>query len=234
MASTSIDTAYIAVSYGVDEHSVQTLLDAPTTELVKDFLSSLTTKAKEFDETKAEKLRVEVELENTIRSGESRIKGLRVTVNKGLQESQELRRKLSEEGMFAHRLDVDTLAVRLNSTEHTRSSLESELETLKSSSINSTSEVQALQSRISVLEASNREALALVESKSSAYDRIAEELSTQHQKILALRREVSVLEEKNQATENSASSTRFREQALQQEVDLLKRNNEWHETELKT
>ncbi|KAK4988905.1 Protein mlp1 [Elasticomyces elasticus] len=215
MARTSIDTAYIAVSYGVDEHSIQTLLDAPTTELVKDFLSSLTTKAKEFDETKAEKLRVEVELENTIRSGESRIKGLRATVNKGLQESQELRRKLSEE-------------------EHTRSSLESELETLKSSSTNSTSEVQALQSRISVLEASNREALALVDSKSSAYDRIAEELSTQHQKILALRREVSVLEEKNQAAENAASSTRFREQALQQEVDLLKRNNEWHETELKT
>lgn len=34
--------------------------------------------------------------------------------------------------------------------------------------------------------------------------------------------------------ENAASSAKFKEQALQQEVDLLKRNNEWHESELKT
>ncbi|KAI9664826.1 MAG: hypothetical protein M1821_006274 [Bathelium mastoideum] len=88
--------------------------------------------------------------------------------------------------------------------------------------------------RISSLESSNRDTLSLLESKSTAHDRLADELSTQHQKILALRKEVASLEEKNQATENTSTSVRFREQALQQEIDLLKKNNEWHESELKT
>jgi len=45
---------------------------------------------------------------------------------------------------------------------------------------------------------------------------------------------VSTLEEKNQSLENALSSAKFKEQSLVQEVDLLKRNNEWHEQELKT
>lgn len=49
-----------------------------------------------------------------------------------------------------------------------------------------------------------------------------------------MRREVSELEAKNQVADNAATSSKFREQSLQQEVDLLKRSNEWHENELKT
>jgi chromosome segregation ATPase len=74
----------------------------------------------------------------------------------------------------------------------------------------------------------------LLEAKSTAHDRLAEELAAQHQKTVALRREVSELEAKNQSLENAATATRYREQSLQQEVDLLKRNLEWHEGELKT
>ena len=74
----------------------------------------------------------------------------------------------------------------------------------------------------------------MLESKSTAHDRLAEELSLQHQKILTLRKEVAGLEEKNQTAENASTSAKFREQALQQEIELLKKNNEWHEGELKT
>ena len=63
---------------------------------------------------------------------------------------------------------------------------------------------------------------------------MTEELSVQHQKILALRKEVAALEDKCQAAESTATSTKFREQSLQQEIDLLRRNNDWHEGELKT
>jgi nucleoprotein TPR len=117
--------------------------------------------------------------------------------------------------------------------ENARVALDSELRELKSSSSSSTSEVQTLQSRLAVLEASNRDTVALLDSKSGAHDRLAEELSTQQQKIIGLRREVSELEEKLQRAENSSMSTKFREQNLQQEVDLLKKSNEWHEDELK-
>jgi nucleoprotein TPR len=124
------------------------------------------------------------------------------------------------------------MAVRL--IENARAQLETELQALKSSSSSSASEVQALQSRVATLESSNRDALSLVESKSTAHDRLADELSAQHQKMLMLRREVSELSEKNQTLENASMSTKFREQALQQEVELLKKNNEWYESELQT
>ena len=83
------------------------------------------------------------------------------------------------------------------------------------------------------MEASNRNALALVDSKTAANDKLAEELSTQQQKIVALRKEVSELIDATQAAEDAAVKAKFREQALQQEVDLLKKNNQWYDDELK-
>jgi nucleoprotein TPR len=73
----------------------------------------------------------------------------------------------------------------------------------------------------------------MLENKTSANDALSEELTIQQQKIVALRREVSELEEKNQSSENASMAVKFREQTLQQEVELLKKNNEWHEEELK-
>lgn len=74
----------------------------------------------------------------------------------------------------------------------------------------------------------------MLESKSAAYDKLAEELSTQHKKTIELRRELSTAEQNVQAANSSSASARFREQSLQQELDLTKKNNEWFETELKT
>jgi nucleoprotein TPR len=88
--------------------------------------------------------------------------------------------------------------------------------------------------RISSLEASNRDTLALLESKSAAHDKLAEELSVQHKKTIELRRELSAAEQNLQNSNAVSASARFREQNLQQELDLTKKNNEWFETELKT
>lgn len=122
----------------------------------------------------------------------------------------------------------------LISTENTRSTLESEIATLKSSSTSNESEASSLKSRISSLETSNRDTLALLESKTAAYDKLAEELSAQHKKTIDLRRELSTAEQNLQTSNSASASARFREQSLQQELDLIKRNNEWFETELKT
>lgn len=118
--------------------------------------------------------------------------------------------------------------------ENARSSLESEIATFKSSSTSNESESSSLKSRISSLEASNRDTLALLESKTSAYDKLAEELSTQHKKTIELRRELATAEQNLQGANSSSASSRFREQNLQQELELTKKNNEWFETELKT
>ena len=104
---------------------------------------------------------------------------------------------------------------------------------LKSSSTSNESEATSLKSRISSLEASNRDTLALLESKTAAYDSLATELSSQHQKTIDLRRELSAAERNLQAADSASASSRFREQNLQQELELTKKNNEWFETELK-
>ncbi|KAL1621757.1 Protein mlp1 [Diplodia seriata] len=215
MATVALDTAYIAAAYSVPEPSLQTLLDAPTAELVQDLLAKIEAKAREFDEVKAEKLRSDVELENAVRTGDARARALKASVDKNLKEVEEVRKKLNEE-------------------ENARASLESELQTLKSSSTTSSSETEVLRTRVNTLEASNRETVVLLEAKTTAHDKLAEELSAQHQKIVALRREISELEDKNQAAQNAATTTKFRQQALQQEIDLLKKNNEWYESELQT
>jgi nucleoprotein TPR len=210
-----VDTAYIASTFDVAESDVQTLLDHPTTELVKDFLRSIVTKSQDYDALKAEKLKVDVELENTVRTTDTKLKAQKATVTRNAKEIEELRQKLNE-------------------SEAARETLASEIEQVRSSTSGSTVETQTLRQRIETLEASNRDALALVESKSTEKDRVATELSEQHSKLLALRREISQLEQRNQSLENSASSQKFKEQTLQQEIDLLKKNNEWHSTELQT
>ena len=91
-----------------------------------------------------------------------------------------------------------------------------------------------MKTRITSLESSHRDTLSLLESKSAAYDDLVTELSAKHQKNIELRREISGLEQTVRATEAASSSAKYREQNFQQEVDSLKRNNDWLDQELKT
>ncbi|KAJ5349873.1 hypothetical protein N7541_007600 [Penicillium brevicompactum] len=215
MAEAAVQLPYLASHYAIPETTLTTLTQAPTVELVNQLLESINKKAHESDELKSDKLRLEVELENAVRSNESKVKVLKTSVEKGHAEVADLRKKLHD-------------------AENTRSELESEIATLKSSSTSTESETTTLKSRITSLEASNRDTLALLESKSAAHDKLAEELSAQHKKTIELRRELSTAEQNLQSTNAASASARFREQSLQQELDLTKKNNEWFETELKT
>ena len=122
----------------------------------------------------------------------------------------------------------------LISLEIARASVETELENLRTSTSTTSSELSTLRNRISSLESSNRDALSLLESKTTAHDNLAQELNAQHQKTLELRREVSNLEQSVQSANAASTSARFHEQGLQQEIESLKRNNDWLEKELKT
>lgn len=112
--------------------------------------------------------------------------------------------------------------------------LETQLQTLQASTSSSSSQVDVLEARVRSLESQNRDTVALHEAKSAAYDRLAEELSAQHQKIVALRKQVSELEDKKQELEAGAKDVTFRENNLRQEIDQLRSSNEWFEGELKT
>ncbi|KAJ5379827.1 uncharacterized protein N7496_002255 [Penicillium cataractarum] len=215
MADTAVALPYLSSQYAIPEATLSTLTQAPTAELVNQLLQSITKKAHEFDELRSDKLRLEVELENAVRSTESKVKLLKTSVEKGHADIEELRKKLHE-------------------SETIRSALESEISNLKASTISNEAEANAFKSRISTLESEKRESLALLESKTAAHDKLGEELSAQHKKTIELRRELSTVEQNLQAANSAAASARFREQNLQQEVELTKKNNEWFETELKT
>lgn len=98
MAAAAVDVAYLAASYTVEEQTLLSLLDAPTTELVRAFLVQAEAKARDYDDLKSEKLRAEVELENAVRFGETRAKTFKASADKALKDLEELRQKLTEAG----------------------------------------------------------------------------------------------------------------------------------------
>lgn len=215
MATAEVDVVYLSGYLGLPQTTFESILDTPTAELVRSVLDAVTAKAREHDELSADKLRVDIELENVVRSSETRVEGLRASLEKAQKTVEEVRMKLTEE-------------------ENSRSNLETELQTLKSSSSNSTSEVETLRTRIASLESANRDTIALLESKTTVNDTLAQDLQKQHSKGLELSQQITALQQSVQNATSAASSAKFREQSLKQEVELAKRNSEWFENELKT
>jgi nucleoprotein TPR len=232
MAAATVDAGYLAASYAVPETTLQSLLSQPTVELVQSLLTQIEAKARAYDDLQSEKVRIDVELEAAVQGGEQRARTLKATAEKAQKEAEELKKKLVQEG----RDDIDTISPMCadTTTENARQAAETALHNLQASATSSTSETQALESRIKTLESHNRDAIAMHEAKTAAHDRLATELSEQHQKSVGLRKQVSTLEEKNQSLESAATNVKFREANLQQEIEQLRNNNDWYTTELKT
>ncbi|KAG9248902.1 hypothetical protein BJ878DRAFT_411571 [Calycina marina] len=212
--ATALDVDYLSAYLSLPQQSLVSIVDAPTSELVRSVLDAVLTRAKEHDELTADKIRVDIELENAVRSSETRIEGLRSNLENTQKTVEEVRIKLKEE-------------------ETARSSLESKIQTLKSSSATSSADVEALRTRIATLESGNRDTLAVLESKATANDNLSVELQAQHAKGLELSQQVTTLQQTIQNAESAASSAKFREQSLKQEKELAQRNNEWLENDLK-
>lgn len=101
MATAVLDVDYLSAYLSVPQQTLETVVDNPTAELVRSVLEAVTAKAREHDELAADKLRVDIELENAVRSSETRIEGLRSSVEKAQKNVEELRTKLNEEGKIS-------------------------------------------------------------------------------------------------------------------------------------
>ena len=100
MATAVIDVDYLSGYLSIPQQTLSTVIDSPTAELVQAVLQVVTAKAREHDELSADKLRVDIELENAVRSSETRVEGLRSQVEKAQKTVEEVRTKLKEEGKF--------------------------------------------------------------------------------------------------------------------------------------
>lgn len=94
----AVDVPYLATHLGVSQDSLTTVATAPTADLVQAILEAVATKAHEYDTLYSEKLQVDIELENVVRSSEARCQTFKVTADNALKEVEEARRKLQAEG----------------------------------------------------------------------------------------------------------------------------------------
>lgn len=98
MATAELDLPRLSSFCALPQKSLNSLLDAPTSDLVRSLLESLVPRIREYDELKADKLKLAVELENAVRGGESKSRVLKNSVDKGLREASDLRQKLQDSG----------------------------------------------------------------------------------------------------------------------------------------
>jgi hypothetical protein len=95
-----MDFGYLAAAYSVPEPRLTELLDAPTADLIKEFLQKAEEKAHAHDKAQADKLRTDVELESALRNNNARAKQLQDSKAQHLKEVEEIKEKLTEERML--------------------------------------------------------------------------------------------------------------------------------------
>lgn len=98
MAAAAWDPGYLSTYLDLPRSTIEAILDAPTAELVRALLDAVASKAREYEELQADKLRLEVELENAVRNAETRSQGLKATIDKALKDVSDLRERLTAEG----------------------------------------------------------------------------------------------------------------------------------------
>ncbi|OAR01437.1 hypothetical protein LLEC1_05395 [Akanthomyces lecanii] len=215
MAAAAVDVGYLAGHLGIDQPVLTTLTTEPTVDLVAILLQAVTNKAHEFDALYADKLQTDIELENAVRSAESRSQASKSTAEQALEDVQQARQKLQEE-------------------ETKRQATENELQLLKSKSSDHDADVKALNDKIETLQSSNRANLAIIEANNKRDSTLSEELTKQHQRNVELAREITSLQQSEQNAKGQLSSAKYREDSIQQQLDLARGNVEWLENELKT
>ena len=98
MAVAQLDVAQLSSFCSLPQHSINTLLDAPTAALVRTLLENISVRAHEHTEFASERLKLGVELENAVRGGETKSRILKSSIDKALKEATDLRQKLEAEG----------------------------------------------------------------------------------------------------------------------------------------
>lgn len=93
-----IDVRAISSFSSLPESSITSLLDSPTTELIASLLQGIENRVKEYEQSKSQKVKLEVELETVVRTSESKAKVLQNSRDKALAESSKLRVELQTSG----------------------------------------------------------------------------------------------------------------------------------------
>ena len=102
-----VDVRTLSSFSSTPENIITTLLQQPTVELLASFLKNITSRAKEFEQTKSQKLRLEVELEQSVRTRESKVKLFKTSAEKAAEETSKLRADLQQTGVWDVQRDAN-------------------------------------------------------------------------------------------------------------------------------
>ena len=102
MAAAMVDFGLLSGFLGLPETTFNTALEVPSSELVQSILEAVSTKAQQFFEKENDNYRLGVELENAVHSSQTRIDGLKTSIESSQKMAEELRTQLNEKGMFTH------------------------------------------------------------------------------------------------------------------------------------
>ena len=97
-----VDIRAVSTFTSLPEDNVKSLLDNPTKDIVQSLLESISKKAQEYDQLKSQNLRLEVELEQSVRTRESKVKIFKNSAEKSLAEASKLRTDLQQSGASEH------------------------------------------------------------------------------------------------------------------------------------
>ena len=98
MAVATIDLPLLAPFLSVPESSLSELVNSPTTELLSTVLGTVSARARELEEIRSDKLKLEIELENAVRGGESKASHYKTTLERSQSDVAKLRQQLQVEG----------------------------------------------------------------------------------------------------------------------------------------
>lgn len=208
------DTAESAI----DVDSIASFLDVDS-KLVGSvdsiILQKLQARVTEFTDLKSEKIVLEVNLEQSTHLSNKRVELFKKQLSKVSNDVGDLREKNS-------------------SLEATKFELEKKLAELEMEYKSSSSASQISQSRIDEIVAEKRKTIELLEKKNREVDDYKNELNQVQESNSKLRKELIDLETTNQTTSSSLTHTKFKLQSLETQLDLLTKNNDWLNKEIKT
>lgn len=95
-----VDITRLSTFLDVPDEQVAAL-SAMTEYCVVSILQAVLARANEFDDLKADKLKLDVELEQCVRTADSRVRSMKGQLDSALAETQELRLKVSNTGLSA-------------------------------------------------------------------------------------------------------------------------------------
>lgn len=95
----AIDVFRLSNFLSLPEDVISTLADI-TEDYVTLVLGAIDRKSREHDNLRADTLRVEVELEQAVRTADNRVKAMKTQLDSSLAETQDLRSKLNTSGLF--------------------------------------------------------------------------------------------------------------------------------------